>query len=201
MPTLLQIDSSPMGEDSISRYLSREFAQQWLSANPDGRVISRDLTAITIPAVRADWVAANYAPAESRTADQKDLLWLSREFAAELLKADEYVIGVPVHNWGPPANFKLWVDHFVTPFGPKLDGRRATFVITAGRLYGPGSGNVSKNYVEAWIRTLFGNLGVTDMHFILVDGTVKAKSGKVDRTSFLAPHIGAIQGLVAEAAA
>jgi FMN-dependent NADH-azoreductase len=199
MPTLLRIDSSPMGEDSISRQLTREFAQKWRSVNPEGTVISRDLNAIAIPVVEAPWVNANYTPEQSRTADQKDLLWLSRQFARELLQANEYVIGVPVHNWGPAASFKLWVDHTVTPFGPRLDGKRATCIITAGRLYGPGSGNAAKNYVEPWLRTLFGGLGMTNMHFIFADGTAEAKSGKVDRAAFLAPHLEAIQALLADA--
>jgi FMN-dependent NADH-azoreductase len=199
MPTLLQIDSSPMGEDSISRQLTREFAQRWRSVNPEGTVISRDLNAVATPVVEAARVNANYTPEESRTADQKDLLWLSGQFARELLKADEYVVGVPVHNWGPPASFKLWVDHTVTPFGPRLDGKRATFVITAGRFCGPGPGNASKNNVEPWLRTLFGGLGVTEMRFIVADGTLETKCGKVDRAAFLAPHIEAIQALFAEA--
>ncbi|HTA53072.1 MAG TPA: NAD(P)H-dependent oxidoreductase [Candidatus Acidoferrum sp.] len=199
MPTLLQIDSSPMGEDSVSRQLTREFAQRWRSVNPEGTVISRDLNAVAIPVVEAAWVNAIYTPEESRTADQKDLLWLSGQFARELLKADEYVVGVPVHNLGLPASLKLWVDHTVTPFGPRLDGKRATWIITAGRLYGPGSGNAARNYVEPWLRTLFGRLGVTNMHFILADGTLGTKSGTVDRAAFLAPHIDAIQALFADA--
>jgi FMN-dependent NADH-azoreductase len=199
MPTLLHIDSSPMGEDSLSRPLTREFAQSWRSANPGGTVISRDLNAIAIPVVEAAWVKANYTPEKSRTADQKDLFWLSGQFARELLRADEFVIGVPVHNGGPPASFKLWVDHTVTPFGPRLDGKRATFVITAGRLCGPGSGNAARNYVEPWLRTLFGGLGVTNMHCMFADGTRETKSGKVDRAAFLAPHIEAIQALFADA--
>ena len=199
MATLLQIDSSPMGEDSISRRLTREFVTQWQCANPEGRVISRDLTTLVIPAVTCAWVTANYAPAKSRTADQKDLLWLSSAFARELLDADQYVMGVPVHNWGPPAVFKLWADHTVTPHGPKLDGKRATFIITAGKSYGPGSGIAAENCVEPWLRTLFGGLGVTDMHFLFVDETVETKSGRIDRADFLGPHVAAIQTLFAEA--
>jgi FMN-dependent NADH-azoreductase len=44
MPTLLQLDSSPL-ESSISRELTREFAKTWQNAHPDGRVVYRDLAA------------------------------------------------------------------------------------------------------------------------------------------------------------
>jgi FMN-dependent NADH-azoreductase len=199
MSTLLHIDSSPMGQDSLSRQLTSEFARRWQSVNPEGTVISRDLNAVAIPLVEAAWVKASCTPEESRTADQKDLFWLSGQFTRELLKADEYVIGVPVHNGGPPASLKLWVDHTVTPFGPRLDGKRATCVITAGRLSGPGAGNAAKYYVEPWLRTLFGRLGVRNLHFVFADGTVETKSGKIDGAAFLAPHIEAIQALFADA--
>jgi FMN-dependent NADH-azoreductase len=138
MSTLLHIDSSPMGDDSLSRRLTREFVRRWRQRNPQGRVIRRDLAAIEIPVIDAAWIAANYAQAELRTQQQNELLALSTEFTGELLEADEYVIGVPMHNWGPSARFKLWVDQIVrfgktiliTPTGMKgtLDKKRAMFL-------------------------------------------------------------------------
>ncbi len=198
MPTLLQIDSSPMGSASVSRQLTREFAARWRSVHPEGRVISRDLMAIAIPVVDSRWVRAQYTPKESRTPQQNDALRLSAEFTRELLDADEYVIGVPVHNWGPSASLKLWVDHFVTPFGPKLENKRATFIIAAGRFYGPASGNESALYVKPWLRTLFGRLGMDDMRFVVADGSAEVIKGKKSMETFLAPHIAAIQALFAE---
>ena len=131
---LLRIDSSPMGEAAISRVLTNEFVQRWLSANPRSTVIRRDLTTIAIPVIDAAWVAANYTPKDSRTQQQNELLKLSTEFIAELLDADEYVMGMPIHNWGPPSSFKLSVDQIVTasssPERP-LAGRRASSLESA----------------------------------------------------------------------
>ena len=192
MATLLRVDSSPMGEASISRELTAEFERMWRPANPDGRVIARDLTTMWIPMVAADWVAAHYTPAESRTVEQHALLARSTKLGEELLDADEYVMGVATHNWGAPASFKLWVDHFTSPFGLQLEGKRATFVITAGRWYGAGSGNEAKRHVEPWLRTLFGGFGVADMHFVFVDATARVFNGAIERADFLAPHVEAI---------
>lgn len=61
MPVLLHLDSSPMGEQSVSRRLSWEFTRMWRDANPEGHVIYRDLTRFCIPTVDEDWVAANPA--------------------------------------------------------------------------------------------------------------------------------------------
>lgn len=211
MPILLHIDSSPMGEDSISRYLTREFVDRWRRVHPEGEVISRDLNSTFIPAIDAEWISANLAPAESRTEQQNGLLALSNRFTTELLKADEYVIGVPMHNWGPTASFKLWADQIVrfgqtiiaTRSGPKgtLDKKRATFVVAAGRHYWDGrSTDGSYEHLQPWLRTLFGNLGVQNMHFILADGTAGVKYGSVDRAAFLVPHRDRVLSLFTECA-
>jgi FMN-dependent NADH-azoreductase len=62
MPTLLHIDASPLGEASISRHLSAEFVRQWREANPQGEIITRDLTVSSIPPVDGHWVGAAYTP-------------------------------------------------------------------------------------------------------------------------------------------
>ena len=60
MATLLKIDSSPMGEHSISRKLTTEFVASWRQAHPGGEVISRDLTRTELAPVNGNWVGAAY---------------------------------------------------------------------------------------------------------------------------------------------
>lgn len=208
MPTLLQVDSSPMGDFSISRYLTKEFVQRWKSANPEGKVVVRDLTTTAIPAIHGAWIMANHTPEESRSQEQKEILALSDALTREVLEADEYVIGIPMHNWGPATTFKLWADQLVrfgltliaTPSGPKgvLDQKRATFIVAAGGVYSPGSASASNNYIEPWLRTLFGYLGVKKMQFVLADGAAEVRYGRIDRAAFLAPHVEAVDALFAE---
>jgi FMN-dependent NADH-azoreductase len=197
---LLRIDSSPFGEAAVSRRLTEEFVRKWLRANPGGGVMTRDLTANSIPVIDAAWVSANYTPKESRTHQQAEHLKLSTGFITELLDADEYVMGMPMHNWGPPASFKLWVDQIVTPLTKStrpLDQKRVTFIIAAGAVYTQGSADASKNYLVPWLRTLFGFLGIRDMRFVIADGTREMNNGKIDRATFLEPHIKAIHALFA----
>ncbi|ODP31791.1 FMN-dependent NADH-azoreductase [Pandoraea sp. ISTKB] len=203
MATLLHIDSSPMGDTSISRRLTQAFAREWQQAHAHGEVLYRDLASTEMPVIDAAWSAANFTPAEMRTPQQRDLLKLSDVFTAELHRADDYVIGVPMHNWGPSASFKLWVDHIVrqgetvqpTSSGPRgrLDAKRATFVIAAGGHYGAGAAMASLNFIEPWLRTLFGYLGVDDMRFVLADGAVNVLNGTVEREAFLAPHVAQVR--------
>jgi FMN-dependent NADH-azoreductase len=63
-----------------------------------------------MPPVKAEWVGAVYTPEQARTPRQKELLSLSDSLLAELDQADEYVIGVPMHNFGVPSVLKLWID-------------------------------------------------------------------------------------------
>jgi len=58
-------------------------------------------------------VAAAYTPEDARTAEQKKALAVSDLLIAELQKADEYVIGVPMHNFSIPSTLKLWIDQVV----------------------------------------------------------------------------------------
>jgi FMN-dependent NADH-azoreductase len=203
MSTLLHIDSSPMGHASISRHLTAEFVRRWRLANPAGDVLYRDLTAGRIPAIDAAWVAANYQPRDARTAQQNEVLSLSTGFTRELLRSDEYVIGVPMHNWGPSSVFKLWADQIarfgetilLTPSGMKgnLGAKKITFFVTAGRSYRPGAEDPARNHLVPWLRTFFENLGVPVMRFHFVDGTAAVMYGKISQGAFLAPHLAAVE--------
>jgi FMN-dependent NADH-azoreductase len=197
MPTLLKIDSSPMGERSVSRKLTAEFAKTWVEAHPGGTVVSRDLTTLDIPVVKGDWVAAAYTPEDARTGEQKKVLAVSDLLIAELQNADEYVIGVPMHNFSIPSTLKLWIDQAVrigktiaysaTGAEGLLKGKKVTLLLASGGVYEQGSGREAFNFVTPYLRTIFGFMGITDVHFIAAGGTQKLMTGEVDPQTFLAP--------------
>jgi FMN-dependent NADH-azoreductase len=206
MATLLHLDSSPMGAASVSRHLSNTFVENWKKAHPGGTVVTRDLTASGLVSITAAWVAAAYTPAESRTTEQKAVLAKSDELVAELLAADEYVIGVSMHNFGVPSVMKQWIDQIAragvtfayVDGAPKglLTGKKATFVLAAGGTYGPGSATESLNFVEPYLKTIFGFLGVTNVEFHTAGGAAALNYG-ADRAEFLQPHDEAVAALAA----
>jgi FMN-dependent NADH-azoreductase len=199
MATLLKIDSSPMGERSVSRKLTAEFAKTWLKAHPGGTVIPRDLTTLNIPVVNGPWVAAAYTSEGGRTAEQKDVLAVSDLLIAELQKADEYVVGVPMHNFSIPSTLKLWIDQVVrmgktfaySAAGREglLTGKKATLLIASGGVYERGSTAEAFNFVTPYLRTIFGFMGITDVNIIAAGGTQKLMTGEVDSQTFLAPSL------------
>jgi FMN-dependent NADH-azoreductase len=202
MPTLLHIDSSPLYGRSVSRELAAAFVSRWRESHPDGRVFERDLNATVIPPINAEWVGAVYTPEEARTPQQKELLSLSNSLLAELEEADEYVFGVPMHNFGVPSVLKLWIDQiarvgrtFSYAGGrPKglIIGKKATFIIATGGVYDAQTQMASFNFVEPYLRSVFGFLGLTDTTFLTAGGTAALNQG-YDRHAFLAPHLQAVR--------
>ncbi|HEY6849401.1 MAG TPA: NAD(P)H-dependent oxidoreductase [Terracidiphilus sp.] len=202
MPTLLHIDSSPLYGRSVSRQLTDAFVTQWKTSHPDSTVIDRDLNLTPIPPINADWVGAVYTPEEARTQQQKESLSLSDALLTELEQADEYVFGVPMHNFGVPSVLKLWIDQITrvgrtfsyadgTPKG-LIIGKKATFIIATGGIYDAQTQMASFNFVEPYLRSLFGFLGLTDTTFLTAGGTMALNHGQ-DRDAFLAPHLHTVQ--------
>ena len=75
-------------------------------------------------------------------------------------------------------------------------GKKAQFLIATGAVYAPGSPMASYNFVEPYLRALFGFLGVTDTKFVTAGGTAGLRSGKIDRETLLAPSLREITELV-----
>lgn len=200
---LLEIDSSPLGQRSVSRHLTHEFVEQWKSANPDGYVITRDLSATPIAPIDATWIAASYTPEDQLTPQQRTDLALSNSLIGELEMADEYVFGVPMHNFSIPSTLRLWIDQIAranktfsyatgTPVG-LLRGKKATVFIASGGRYDAGTAMASYNFVEPYMRTVLGFLGVADVTVLSAGGASSLASGKIDRDAFFEPHLASIR--------
>ena len=78
--------------------------------------------------------------------------------------------------------------------GPKglIVGKKATFIIATGGIYDAQTQMASFNFVEPYLRSVFGFLGVTDATFLTAGGTAVLNQGQ-DRNAFLAPHLQAVQ--------
>jgi len=206
MPTLLHIDSSPL-DTSISRELTREFVGAWKLKNPTGVVIDRNLAANPPKPVDQTWVGSAYTPENARTEVQKVALATSDALIAELEKADEYVIGVAMHNFSIPSTLKLWIDQVVRSGktfayganGPEglLKGKRATILVASGGVYEAGTPAAALNFVEPYLRTILGFIGITDATFVTAGGAAKVMMGAVDRATFLQSTLEQVRTLAA----
>ena len=174
MSTLLRIDSSPRS-NSISRELTDVFVAEYAANNPGTKVIIRDLVATPPPFVTEEWISNSVAPA-----DQQDLkvLALSNELTDEFLAADIIVIGMPMYNFGVPANVKAWIDQIVRAgrtfgFGENgivglAGGRKIVSLISRNGAFKEGEPAGPWNHQEVYLSHLAGLLGITETYAVAV---------------------------------
>jgi FMN-dependent NADH-azoreductase len=204
MATLLHIDTSPLAS-SISRELTREFVNNWKAVHPAARVIDRDLAASPPKPVDQAWIYAAFTPIETRQPEQKTLLAYSDECIAELDEANEYVLGVAMHNFSIPSVLKLWIDQIVRggrtfAYGAKgpeglLSGKKVTVLVATGGVYEAGTPLAALNFIDPYLRTIFGFIGIKDVTFVTAGGTAQLRSGTVDRGQFLQPHLEQVRSI------
>ena len=92
-----------------------------------------------------------------------------------------------MHNFGVPSVLKLWIDQIArvgrtfsyADGKPKglIVGKKATFIIATGGIYDAQTQMASFNFVEPYLRSVFGFLGVTDATFLTAGGTACAQPG------------------------
>ena len=182
---ILHLDSSPRGERSHSRQLTRAFVQELKTSHPDAQVVYRDLGHNPPPHVDELWIAAAYSDPSTHSPEQKAAIQISEELIAELLTADLIVVGVPMYNFSVPSTLKAYIDQIVRAgrtFNPATYQGLATgkrlFVLTArgGGGYGPGEQLEAMNFQDPYLRAIFGFIGITDVTFVHDEKTLAGDS-------------------------
>ena len=204
MTQLLVVGTSPRGEFSISRQMTRRFVADWRAAHPGGAVVERDLMETDLPFVTAPWLQAYFTPAEQHSPEMKEALRLSDALVAELLAADHLVIATPVYNYNVPAALKAWVDHVVRKgltLGADgrglLTGTKATVLIASGGVYAEGSPIRDRDIASQYLRLILQVIGITDVT-VVAGGGAKA----VDlREQTMEGFISKLQPAITQAAA
>lgn len=192
MPTLLVIEASPRGDQSMSRGLTRRFVEEWRSHRPDGRVVTRDLLATGLPYVTMPWLGAYFTPPDRQTPEMKEQLRLSDELVTELLAADHVAIGTPVYNYNVPAVLKAYIDHIVRKgrtlgFAGEglVHGKTSTILMASGGVYGEGSPIRDRDIATTYLRLILKVIGITDVT-VVAGGNAKAVDmGETTREEFL----------------
>ena len=177
MSNLLVVETSPRGDQSVSRHMTRRFVAQWREAHSQGIVVTRDLQTTKLPFVDAPWLAAYFTPPHELSPDMRQLLRLSDELVEELLAADHLVIATPVYNYNVPASLKAWVDHIVRKgrtlgFDGQglLRGKKATVILASGGVYTEGSPIRDRDVATQYLRLVLNVIGITDVTFIAGGG-------------------------------
>jgi FMN-dependent NADH-azoreductase len=191
---LLHIDSAATGAGSVTRELTATIVARWQETVPGLSVTYRDLDAQPLPHLTGPVLAkADAAAAEA-----------SEQTLQQFLDSDVIVIGAPMYNFSVPSTLKAWIDRVAvagrtfryTENGPEGLAKGKRMVIASGRggIYGDNS---PADFQEAYLRQVFGFLGVSDIEFIRAEGVAYSPQ---HRTDALESAKAAIQAPLREAA-
>lgn len=160
---LLHIDSSILGEHSASRVLTREIVADWRRRHPQIEVQYLDLAAQDLPHLSGAALGGHSDERNARTLE-------------DFLRADVVVIGAPTYNFAIPSQLKAWIDRIAvagktfryTASGPQgLAGGKEVIIALAR---GSAHPSVPGEFVESYLRHIFGFLGIDSVTFIRAEG-------------------------------
>jgi FMN-dependent NADH-azoreductase len=177
---LLHIDSGILGTASVSRQLSANTVAEWRTQHPNTEVVYRDLVAQPLTHLTGEQLFAAAADASQQSPEMRSILAESEKVLQEFLDADIVVIGTPMYNFSIPSQLKAWIDRIAikgktfayTEQGPKgLAGGKTVIIASArGGVYGTTSPVAAWDHQEAYLKAVFGFLGVTDIRFLRAEG-------------------------------
>lgn len=182
MSTLLRIDSSSRITTSHSRALGDYFEKTWCARNPNDRVVRRDLVSKPIPHIVDQTILGYYTPAEQLTPELRAATALSDRLITELQSADVLLLTVPMYNFSIPSALKAWIDQIVR-IGHTFsyDGQNFTGLVSVKRAYvlcAYGAGGYTDggpfsafNFLEPYLKSLLGFLGILEVQFFAVQAT------------------------------
>jgi FMN-dependent NADH-azoreductase len=175
---LLHIDSSVLGPHSVSRQVSAAIVDRLHRARPGLEIVYRDLATTPLAHLSGPHLAA--AQGAAPDADLQQDLTAGQTVLEEFLAADIVVLGAPMYNFAIPSQLKAWIDRIVVASktfkysergAEGLAGnKRVIIAVSRGGYYGAGSPAAAGEYVETYLRWVFGFIGVTNLEFISADG-------------------------------
>jgi FMN-dependent NADH-azoreductase len=182
--TLLVIDASPRSGRSHSRKVSSEYVAAWRTAQPTGRIVTRDLALEPPPFVSEAWVVGAYAPVETQPPAAREAIAVSNRYIEELLAADDVLIATPMYNLNLPAALKAWIDQIVrvgrtfaigtTGYEGLAKGKRVKVIVASGGDFRPGTPGAGYDFLSPYLRAILGFIGISDVEFVyahsLTDG-------------------------------
>ncbi len=176
---LLHIDSSILGDASVSRAISRAVVDHLASGRPDLEVTTRDLAAKPLSHLSGAYLAGQNPDVKHDQAQQEDIA-LGGAALDEFLGSDVVVIGAPLYNFAIPSQLKAWIDRICvagktfryTETGPQglAGGKRVVLALSRGGFYGEGAPHAAFEHGESYLRAVFGFLGIGDIEAVRAEG-------------------------------
>ena len=174
---VLHIDSSALGEASVTRILSANIIDALRAHHPGLSVTYRDLNAAIPAHLDSEIVGVIKLGTTDTTDRQKQERALTDHLVDELLAAELVVMGVPMYNFTIPTPLKAWFDRVIqagrtfryTATGPEgLAGGRKVYVASArGGVY---AAKPELDHQESYLKTVLGFIGISDITVFRAEG-------------------------------
>jgi FMN-dependent NADH-azoreductase len=183
MNSLLVINASARTTRSITRHLTARFAMAWSARHPEAEIIDRDLGARPVPPISQDWIASAFSDPAEHTPGMREALALSEALIEEIFRASAVIVGVPMYNFGMPAQLKAYIDQIIrvgrtfafndpdsaNPYQPLVPSKPLVIVTSKGAGgYEPGGHSAHQNFLEPHLETVFPFIGLSDISFVRV---------------------------------
>lgn len=173
---ILQINSSSRPDASHSSRLASAIVERVQTSQGKGQVTVRDLGRTPVAELDEAALQALFTAAEQRTAEQAERVAIDDALIAEIQAADVVVLGVPMYNFGVPAQLKNWIDAIArarvtftyTEKGPVglLTGKKVYVALTRGGRYR----NTPADTQVPYLKTVLAFLGMSDVQFVYAEG-------------------------------
>lgn len=173
---LLHIDSSALGQNSVTRELTGAIVAQWTAALDGLQVEYRDLDRDPLPHLTGGSLAKADA-AEAEDAERT---------LQQFLDADVVVLGAPMYNFSIPSTLKAWIDRVAvagrtfryTEAGPEGLAGGKKIIVASGR--GGLHTGAPTDFQEPYLRQVFGFLGIDDVEFVRAEGVAYSPQHRSD---------------------
>jgi FMN-dependent NADH-azoreductase len=176
---LLHIDTSILGQNSISRQLTAILVERVRAIHPGIEVRHTDLSTDPLGHLCAAHLAAGQGATPESPAVIRDLE-RGRAALEDFLAADIIVLGAPMYNFSIASQLKAWIDRICvagktfryTEQGPEglAVGKKVIIASSRGGFYGPDSPAAALEHQESYLRGIFGSLGITAVTFVRAEG-------------------------------
>ncbi len=186
---LLHVDSSPLGDASVSRILTSSLVSAWRKAVPGLEVVVRDLAATAPDHLTAELMqVVKFRNLEGLNERQRRELDLTDALVDEFVAADVVVIGAPMYNFSVPTQLKAWIDRIAQPgktfkYTEKgsvglAGGKKVIIASARGGIYSTSEQLNALDHQEAYLRAVLGFFGITDISVVRAEGVAMGPEPK-----------------------
>jgi FMN-dependent NADH-azoreductase len=179
---LLHVIATPRGLASNTARVSSCLLEALREEDEDLHVTTLDLFRADLPSVAGKNIESKYRlmTGQSINDDAQDSWKQIEQTIEQFMAADVYLFTVPMWNLGIPYALKYYIDAIVQPgylfrYTPEglveglVKDKTMLLVISSGSDY-TTEPYASSNFVESYLRAIFGFVGLTDIHVFHANG-------------------------------